>query len=294
MRLTVFFILCMQETWCDVQTNARKWLIPGKKTHPLQEWQANKQRRLDSNNSATSFSAGVDVQRIVIKAGEIVGGFLCLLIIVVIMITKIISWNTVGDVPGDLQTKDEDKEINQISRSTSLIIVPVDEEELRQVLSEYERLSALLKHPRSDDFTRSTEDVSIFRKTLPVVTPFVRKPLKLVPGNKSPIVEHMRRERESSSIKYLFSIEEKYLVCDSETSVSAYRDQVDNKSPESTKRDKFFVHKQEKKLHITRNQSNGGGNETGIVDISPKRSSIQLRSIIMPSSLPESHEYDGF
>jgi len=283
MRRTVFFILCMQEAVPEVETNARRWLIVDKQPHPSQESQTDWRSRLDTNYSTTIYSTDIDFQRMVAKIGKIAGYILSVLIILLVMISRIMSWSTAVHLTGDLQTRDEEK--SPISRLSSLILPPIETN--RQVLSEYERLSTLVKHHHSDDF-HFLDDVPVFRNTTPVITPFVRKPLKFVPGNKSSIIEYKKRDGKSTSTKYVISIEEKYLVSDPEPSGSVikftHREPVDNKGSKSTKRDKYSTDQQENIFHISRNHNKEDGNETEIITLPPNCPSIQLSTIMLPES----------
>jgi hypothetical protein len=244
---------------------------------------------LDSNYSATRSSTGVDVQRTVVRIGEVVGGFLSVFIILLIIIPGIISWNNVSDVIDKAPTNYG--ETSLFYRSTSIIVPPIDEEEIRQVLSEYERLSTLFKRPRPDDFIHSFEDVSDFRNTTTIVTPYIRKPVRFVSGSKRPGVKSKKRDLKSTSTRYIFSDEEKYLVTDSESldSVITFteKEKQDKKVYVSTKSDKLSSDKRESICYISRNQSKGG-NDTGIDIRSTTRCSIQL------SSITDSHGYKLF
>jgi hypothetical protein len=299
MWLTVFFIYCIKEALSEVESNAQRFLLPEDCSHPSQESQAN-WRRLDSNNWASRSSAGVDFQRRVVKIGEIVGCFLSVIIILLIMIPKILPkilpWWIVSDVIDDLQTSD--KVINTIKRSSTILLPPIDEEELLQVHTEYKRLSALLKRSCSDDFTRSKGDVSVFSNTTPVVIPFVRKP---VSGNKSSIGGHKKPARKSPSTAYIFSDEEKWLVSDKKSSGSfinfTHGKQLDSNGCESTEEDKLTIHKQDTRLHLSRYQSKGREESSGTATVgatrSPKQSSV-LSSIMSRPICKDSHGYTIF
>merc|ERR550534_2873944 len=63
---------------------------------------------------------------------------------------------------------------SSIFRTESIIVPPIDKEEIKRVLAEYERISAQLLSNDLRDFTRCNSVSAVFKNTKPIVTPFVR------------------------------------------------------------------------------------------------------------------------
>jgi len=288
----------MVRTLTEVELDARGLLTIGDWSYASKNSPVDWHRRLGSNESASSAisQSGVDRQQVIIKIGEIVAYIMSAVVILVIIFSRFISWNTVNDE--DYLSQGSLRRQSSIYCSESIVIPPLDEEEIRDVLLEYERLTAQLQANRIEDFTHCKSNGMNFKNTTTVVTPFVRKSSRL-PSNNKRCAEHIGKLIKTSD--HIF--DEKCPTSDLKSIVTLCdicgSEEVDNKSKdangwESAKNRALSFYKKEGMFQIfPRDRKLQTIESPSIVSSSPiKKRSIQLKSITIPPEL--SKDSSGF
>lgn len=255
----------MVETLTEVWLKAKRLLVLEDWPSPSKESPTPWQRRLVSNESAiiaTIADDGVDFRSVVIRIGEITGFVLVAFIILIIVISKLLSWS--NDIHFENNVNDRPEMLSAYFNSESLILPTVDKQEIQDVLIEYERLSSILNDSFPREFVRCKKEVSNFEKNTPVVTPFVRKSLNFSTPRKCSCAEHKREEENSiTSSDHMIASNEKCTL--SEVSL--------------TRKESMFQIL--RKRGIVRNKKTA--TRPVISVITPNRSSIEMSSVVTPS-----------
>jgi len=252
-------------------------------------------RRLGSNEAPlTLYSySGVQRQKQIIEIGAIVAYILLALGILLIIVSWFLPYKT-GEDRVYLSQANIDWE-STIFRTESTLVPPIDEEEIQDVLVEYERVTAQLRNNPAKDFIISKSANSVFKNTRPVVTPFIRKSSTLISSNTKgakpltkPIISDdiFDEKGASNSIVNLYAIP----VVDGIDSRT--KDDKGLESPSIRKSLSFYM--KEGTFEIFRNKYNTQQVDSLSVNTSPptKRLSIQLDSVGI--SRPRSKESGTF
>lgn len=198
MRLTVLWNLCILHTVSGVQVNAGVLLTVRDYSYLKEESLVYQHRRLGGNESTSSWisHSGIHQRQLIIEIGLIVGYILLAIGILCIIMPWILSWKTTRN--GIFRSQHNLYLRNSADCTESILIPPIDKEEIRIVLDEYERITAQLHNWSATDFTRCQTIKPVFKNTRPVVTPFVRKSSTLSPNNKS--LEHIAKPTISDDV----------------------------------------------------------------------------------------------
>jgi len=184
MWLTVLINLSILCTVTGVEFDAEGFMTIRNWSYAPKESSAYQQRRLGSNGTASilhSYS-GVQRQKQIIEIGAIVAYILLALGILITIFSWFLQWKTVENRVYRRQSNIDWE--SSIFRTESTLVPPIDEEEIQDVLVEYERITAHLRNNPVKDFIHSKTANVVFKKTSPVVTPFIWKSSTLPSSNK--------------------------------------------------------------------------------------------------------------
>jgi len=184
MWLNVLINLSILCTLTGVEFHAEGLMTIRDLSYASKESSVFQHRRLGSNEAASTLYSysGVQLQKQIIEIGAIVAYILLALGILLIIFSWFLPFKTVENrvylSQGNIDWE------SSIFRSDTTLVPPIDEEEIQDVLVEYERITAQLRNDPAENFILSKSANAVFKNTRPVMTPFIRKSSTLPSSNK--------------------------------------------------------------------------------------------------------------
>jgi len=289
MWLTVLPSLCILRMVSGVQVDVGGLLTARDWPYPTKESLVYQYRRLGRNESTSLVNSHSDIhlRQLIIEIGVIVGFILLALGILCIIMSWVLSWKNARD--GIPQSQGKPDPGKSILRTESILVPPMDAEEIQSVLEEYERITAQLQNWSATDFTKCKTIKAVFKDTRPVVTPFVRKSFKL-PGNNKRSTEPIVKTTIFDDV-----FDEKRTASGSMVNLSILSgiEEVDSRSKSDKRLNSLDIgkalwfNKKEGKFQISRNKQEmeNMSSELTITSPSARRPPIQLGSNSIPRQL---------
>jgi len=281
MWLTVLINLCILCTVTGVEFDAEGLMKIRNWSYASKESSVNQHRRLGSNETSSilySYS-GYQRQKQIIEIGATAAYVLLAVGILLIIFSWFLQYKTVENTVYRWQSNIDWE--TSIFRTESTLVPPIDEEEIQDVLDEYEHITAELRDNPAKDFILSKTTNAVFKNTRPVVTPFIWKSSTLPSSNEKsakPIISDdvFDEKGNSESSVNLYSLP----VLDGIDSRS--KDDKGFESPSIRKSLSFYM--KEGLSEISRNKHKTRNVDSLSVTTSPSinRLSIQLDSVTIP------------